>query len=150
MFLMKVHAEGWVTIRGAKVFIGGNGKITQGPAKFIGSTLNDLGGKSSPSTAKSSASGSAKTTAPKKEKATTPKKEKATKTKLVELTKSQKDKYDTAIKHGASKSDAMGYADGTHSKRTIEKAIITGKPAKEAKNIPVASDIRVFIPKGWE
>lgn len=35
--------SGWVTINGVHVFIDGkSGKITQGPAKFIGSTLNDL------------------------------------------------------------------------------------------------------------
>lgn len=35
--------SGWVTINGVHVFIDKkSGKITQGPAKFIGSTLNDL------------------------------------------------------------------------------------------------------------
>lgn len=36
----------WVTINGVHVLIGANGKITKGPAKFIGSTVNDLPGSS--------------------------------------------------------------------------------------------------------
>ena len=41
--------SGWVTINGVHVFIDGkSGKITQGPAKFIGSTLNDLPSNKSP------------------------------------------------------------------------------------------------------
>ena len=36
----------WVTINGVHVLIGANGKIAKGPAKFIGSTLNDLPGSS--------------------------------------------------------------------------------------------------------
>ena len=34
----------WVTINGVHVLIGANGKITKGPAKFIGSTVDDLKG----------------------------------------------------------------------------------------------------------
>lgn len=35
----------WVTINGVHVLIGANGKITKGPAKFVGSTVNDLKGQ---------------------------------------------------------------------------------------------------------
>lgn len=43
MFLfIKAYADGWVTINGVHVFIGPKGKITKGPAKFIGSTVNDI------------------------------------------------------------------------------------------------------------
>lgn len=42
--------SGWVTINGVHVFIDNSGKISKGPAKFIGSTVNDL-----PSSGKSAA-----------------------------------------------------------------------------------------------
>lgn len=46
MFLMKAYATtgagNWVTINGTHVLIGGNGKIMKGPAKFIGSTVEDM------------------------------------------------------------------------------------------------------------
>ena len=61
----------WVTINGAHVLIGANGKIAKGPAKYIGSTLADLGGKSSTSKSKSTKKTTPKKTTPKKE---TPKK----------------------------------------------------------------------------
>lgn len=34
--------SGWVTLNGVHVLIGANGKITKGPAKFIGSSIEDL------------------------------------------------------------------------------------------------------------
>lgn len=34
--------SGWVTINGVHVFIDNSGKISKGPAKFIGSSLSDL------------------------------------------------------------------------------------------------------------
>ena len=46
MFLMKAYAitgaGNWVTINGTHVLIGGNGKIIKGPAKFIGSTVEEM------------------------------------------------------------------------------------------------------------
>ena len=65
----------WVTINGVHVLIGANGKITKGPARFIGSKVEDLpGGKST--TTKTSTKKTVekkKTTTPKK---TTSKEEK--------------------------------------------------------------------------
>ena len=48
--------SGWVTINGVHVFIDNSGKISKGPAKFIGSSLSDLpssGGKQSQADLKS-------------------------------------------------------------------------------------------------
>lgn len=42
--IIKAYAEGWVTINGVHVYISNLGKIKKGPAKFIGSTLDDLKG----------------------------------------------------------------------------------------------------------
>ena len=51
MFLMKAYAitgaGNWVTINGTHVLIGGNGKIIKGPAKFIGSTIEEMSKESS-------------------------------------------------------------------------------------------------------
>ena len=45
--MIKAYAseERWVTINGVHVLIGAGGKITKGPAKFIGSTVDDLKGQ---------------------------------------------------------------------------------------------------------
>ena len=44
MFLMKAYADAgsWVTINGTHVLIGASGKIVKGPAKFIGSTVEEI------------------------------------------------------------------------------------------------------------
>ena len=44
MTIKSMSAGRWVTINGCHVFIGASGKITKGPAKFIGSTVEDLSG----------------------------------------------------------------------------------------------------------
>ena len=48
MFLMKAYADAgsWVTINGTHVLIGASGKIVKGPAKFIGSTIEEISNKS--------------------------------------------------------------------------------------------------------
>ena len=43
--IIKARAEGWVTINGVHVYISNLGKIKKGPAKFIGSTIDDLKGQ---------------------------------------------------------------------------------------------------------
>ena len=53
----------WVTINGVHVLIGANGKITKGPAKFIGSRVEDLpGGKNTGKNLKASSTKSTSTT----------------------------------------------------------------------------------------
>ncbi len=136
----------WVTINGVHVFIGASGKITKGPAKFIGSKVDDLKGqkmsdekkaqlkakygdkKKSTSTTTSKSSGTTKKTTPTK--STT---SKTTGTKST--TSKSKDPLDIAIKNAEKKYGAkVKEADIRREYRAL-----TGRG--------LASDVRVLPPK---